>query len=220
MSIIYSILNTCNGKQYIGQSVSLPKIRWQNHLWKLNKGEHYNAHLQYAWNKYGETNFKFKVLLCGAFNIKELNKLEQDYIKLYDSFNNGYNQNEGGYNRRHTKETKLKLSKIKKQLYKTITHPWKGRKHTQEAKDKMSANQKYKYEKGTHHLLNYKGKKHSRHNSTIYSWTHKDGQTEVCTQYDLYLKYNLNRSSISKLAKGKLKTSNGWKCNGEIQPNI
>ena len=43
-------------------------------------------------NKYGIDNFRFEVIReCSA---KELNNLEIYYIEYYDSFYNGYNQNE------------------------------------------------------------------------------------------------------------------------------
>lgn len=62
ISGIYSIKNKVNGKQYIGSSKSV-YYRWkQNHLPQLNNGNHFNRHLQSAWNKYGEKSFEFQVI--------------------------------------------------------------------------------------------------------------------------------------------------------------
>ena len=49
---IYEILNTANGKRYIGSAVHFAR-RWYLHCWKLNRGEHHSAKLQNAWNKHG-----------------------------------------------------------------------------------------------------------------------------------------------------------------------
>jgi group I intron endonuclease len=71
---IYKIENTMNGKCYIGQSVDI-KNRWKNHRAKLRRGFGDNPYLQNAWNKYGEENFRFSiVLLCEPF---ELTRYEQ-----------------------------------------------------------------------------------------------------------------------------------------------
>lgn len=61
---VYSIRNILNGKMYIGSSANID-YRFYQHKFVLRKGEHENPHLQASWNKYGEVNFEFKVLvLC------------------------------------------------------------------------------------------------------------------------------------------------------------
>lgn len=61
---IYEILNTVNGKRYIGSAVRL-KSRWGAHLCDLRKGAHHSSKLQRAWDKYGEGAFKFlPILTC------------------------------------------------------------------------------------------------------------------------------------------------------------
>ena len=62
---IYEILNTTNGKRYIGSAVNLV-TRWQLHRNGLLAGRHVNRHLQSAWNKYGEESFKFLPILTCA----------------------------------------------------------------------------------------------------------------------------------------------------------
>jgi hypothetical protein len=58
---IYQILNTVNGKRYIGQSINISR-RWAEHLDLLTKGLHHSSKLQREWNQYGEVKFKFQVL--------------------------------------------------------------------------------------------------------------------------------------------------------------
>ena len=57
---IYKITNLINNKFYIGSSSDLKK-RLYEHRRELNLGVHANKHLQSAWNKYGEENFKFEI---------------------------------------------------------------------------------------------------------------------------------------------------------------
>lgn len=91
---IYKIENMINGKIYIGQSVDIYK-RWADHISSLNKQTHINRHLQNAWNKYGNENFKFEIIkLCAK---EKLNIEEMRSIKAYNSFGeNGYNLTLGG----------------------------------------------------------------------------------------------------------------------------
>ena len=58
---IYEILNTVNGKRYIGQTTLFSK-RWNRHRNSLRKGTHTNQHLQNAWDRDGEKAFKFAEL--------------------------------------------------------------------------------------------------------------------------------------------------------------
>ena len=54
---IYQILNTVNGKFYIGSAVDFT-LRWAQHKWEFKNNRHSNTHLQRAYNKYGEVLVK------------------------------------------------------------------------------------------------------------------------------------------------------------------
>lgn len=58
---IYAIVNTWNGKMYIGSSVNISKRRG-DHLRELNENKHHSSALQHSWNKYPENYFKFYIL--------------------------------------------------------------------------------------------------------------------------------------------------------------
>ena len=106
---IYCIKNLINGKVYIGKTNDL-QSRWKNHLFVLRANTHSNKHLQTAFNKYGESNFEFIILLSfDYFDNDELNQLEIQYIQEYKSYINtfGYNKTLGGDGRSHTEESKL-----------------------------------------------------------------------------------------------------------------
>ena len=74
---IYCIMNTVNGKKYIGSSKNIYS-RWQKHRTLLRRNTHWDKHLQNAWNKYGEPSFKF-IVLCKCLEEELLTK-EQEYI--------------------------------------------------------------------------------------------------------------------------------------------
>lgn len=65
---------------YVGQSKDLSRRR-ARHLGALRAGTHYNAHLQRAFNKYGEESFTFSIrMLCPA---EDLNHNEQLLLDAY-----------------------------------------------------------------------------------------------------------------------------------------
>jgi group I intron endonuclease len=85
---IYQILNLINGKCYVGQSINL-NTRENDHFSFLRKNKHWNIHLQYAFNKYEEKNFIFKILIyCESF---ELTKYETFFDNFYKNLNLSYN---------------------------------------------------------------------------------------------------------------------------------
>jgi len=88
---VYIILNEVSNKFYIGSSNDLKK-RKIFHFTQLRNNNHFNHHLQNAWNKYGEFNFKFYLLEECAENILE--KREEFYIKKFKSSDRkiGYNK--------------------------------------------------------------------------------------------------------------------------------
>ncbi len=61
ISGIYMILNLKNGKSYIGSSREIYQ-RLMKHRYELRRNKHSNAHLQAAYNKYGEENFEYKII--------------------------------------------------------------------------------------------------------------------------------------------------------------
>ena len=92
---IYCIENLINNKKYIGLSKDIER-RWLEHRSELRRGDHINACLQKAWEKYGESAFKFRIIeLCSEEHLCER---ECYYIQTYHtlSHENGYNLTTGG----------------------------------------------------------------------------------------------------------------------------
>jgi GIY-YIG catalytic domain len=58
---VYQIRCKTNGKIYLGSAVNL-RARWDLHRRSLIINQHFNPHLQSAWNLYGAENFEFSIL--------------------------------------------------------------------------------------------------------------------------------------------------------------
>lgn len=114
---IYCIENISTKKKYIGQSINIEN-RWSKHKSELKHSVHDNNYLQKAWNKYGESDFKFYVLeYCEK---EKLNDLEKYYIDYYNTMDRklGYNLKSGGQDTNYqSKEVREKISKSNKKSY-------------------------------------------------------------------------------------------------------
>ena len=95
MYYIYKIENKINCKKYIGLTNNIQR-RQLRHFSDLKRNCHDNSFLQKEYNIYGRENFSFEILFQGEVTDQEISNLEKQYIKEYDSYKNGYNQNEGG----------------------------------------------------------------------------------------------------------------------------
>lgn len=125
---IYKIENLVNNKLYIGYASHLSK-RKGDHFRALRNKEHFNTHLQDAWNIYKEESFKFEIIeKCPASFLCEREHYWATILNVHDN-RFGYNLNPTHPEGRalKTEETKRKMS-----LCKT------GLKHTEESKKKMS----------------------------------------------------------------------------------
>ncbi len=131
ISGIYKIVNTRNGKIYIGSSVKL-KYRFYSHNRELKLNSHRNKILQRIYNKYGNV-FKFEMIeYCKREKLIEreqywMNKLNPEYNLLPVAGNNT------GF--KHSAETKAKMSIAQK-----------GKVRTEEARKNMSDAHKGKFQ--------------------------------------------------------------------------
>ena len=62
---------------------------------------------------------------------------------------------------------------------------------------------------------NQKGINNPSHCSILYLFSHSSGINETCTQYHLREKYNLCKSNINAICKGKQKSYKGWTVRGQ-----
>jgi len=125
--LIYICTNKINNKSYIGRTIQLFEERKIQHLRNYKKN---NTYFYSALRKYGVDNFEWSILFRKKCTISELNNLERFFIGYYGTYNNGYNLTLGGdgsdglfwKGRKHSDESKKKMSKAKKKL---IAEGWK-----------------------------------------------------------------------------------------------
>lgn len=126
---IYRIVNLVNDKFYIGSAVNLER-RWYMHRNRLIAGKHRNAHLQAAWNKYGESAFQFRVVEF----VKDRNGLiEREQAWLDCSYDEAFS-----YNICKVANSRLGV-KARPETIEKMREAATGVLHTEEAKAKMSA---------------------------------------------------------------------------------
>ena len=79
---VYKLVNVTTGKFYIGSSQNLDK-RERGHRRALRRGTHHNIKVQKLADKYGHTDFEFKVIKY--IPVDRARKLENRLIKKYDA---------------------------------------------------------------------------------------------------------------------------------------
>ena len=188
ISGIYYIKNIINNKIYVGQSIDI-KTRLYRHKNDLRNNRD-SRHLQNSYNKYGEDNFEFVLLM--ECPVEELDFWEKYYIKLWNTNNYdfGYNLDGGGSTSRlMSEETKFLMSMSRM-----------GHEVSAETRAKISQNHK-----------DVSGSNHHRCRP-IYCpeldeefWGAKEAQN----------KYNIDASSIIKVVKGKKKSAGKHPITGE-----
>jgi len=161
---IYKILNTSNGKVYVGSAASGIKKRWRLHKRMLRSNIHHSPYLQRSWNKYGETCFSFEILeLCSPDKCLEreqyyLDTLHPQYNvdtvagspkgrKYSEEYKNKMRVRNTGngnpfFGKKHTEETKQLISQHRRGKLKGVMvgekNPMYKKTHTAEQREKMS----------------------------------------------------------------------------------
>lgn len=166
ISGIYKIQSLSHPQRfYIGSSVCLGK-RWNHHITDLRKGIHHSKKLQNHFNKYGEADLQFSILL--GCEKKDLIDTEQYFLDSYRPYFNIYytsriystkNQSENSNEKRrksmigkkHSEEAKKRMSVAMKGIPKSEEHKAKlsiafkgkpGTPWTEENKIKMAEKRK------------------------------------------------------------------------------
>lgn len=144
MGYIYRITNKLNGKVYVGQTKQEVRERWYQHKSPNSRC----PKLRNAIQKYGVENFSLDII-CICFD-DDLCRFEIEYIKKYDSYENGYNATLGGESATAWSEemrkamsekmTGRKLSPEHAAKNRGVTAPMYGRKHSAETRALMSIN--------------------------------------------------------------------------------
>lgn len=146
---IYKITSDAHGMVYIGSAVNLKKRFW-THRAQLRNKYHHSRVLQNIYNKYGEHSLK--MLLVCLCDKTEIAQKEECYLNIFKPLaNSHYTYKSSMRGRKHTDETKAKISKMQKgkigkpiseELKRQISELHKGKKKTEETKRKMSESKK------------------------------------------------------------------------------
>jgi group I intron endonuclease len=179
-----------NTRCYIGSAINI-NSRWQLHIAQLKKGLHHSIKLQRHFNKYGESDLQFSILL--SCDKCDLLKVEQYFIDSYNPYFNickiagsslgikrskkylkKISESHKGY--KMPESQKLRISETLKGKKKPIGFGEKlslkqtGKKRTSEAKEKMSLVHLGLQAKEKHPLW---GKKHSKESIEKMKKSHK-----------------------------------------------
>lgn len=159
---VYRIRHIDSDRCYIGSTATSFSRRWSEHRRDLNNQRHHCSRLQNAWNKYGADAFVFEVLLycdpedCVTFEQMAIDSYEPEYnICLVAGNSLGYRhtkeaiekikansigENNHFFGKRHSKDTKSKISKSRQGRFSGANNPFYGKKHTDRSRETMSLN--------------------------------------------------------------------------------
>ena len=199
MYTVYQHRNLRNGKSYIGMTSKEPKYRWDNGNGYKNNSKMWKDIQNSDWNKDWEHN------VIGKFEDKqEALNVEEMFIWLFDSTNDGYNTStygSGHYER--TEEQKRKMSEAKT-----------GKHHSEESKKKiseaLSGEKAYWY--GKHHSEEYRKKiSQSMGVNGILQFS-KDGEfiAEYPSIKEAERQTGCYHGNICNCCKGKYKSAGGF----------
>ena len=148
---IYKIINTVNGKFYVGSTTNT-RERFRVHRKRLRKGNHHAKHLQAAWNKYGENAFVF-VVIETIPDGQSLQAAEDVWLAEHVGKEHCYNksrysdtpmrgiakEDHPSFGRPKTEEERQAISATLKEFYAAdiTNHPRFGKQHTEEVKERI-----------------------------------------------------------------------------------
>lgn len=116
ISGIYKITSLCKPYRiYIGSASDIQR-RWNTHICKLRSNKHVNKKLQNHYNKYGESDLQFSILL--GCNKEDLTQIEQYFLDSCIHYFNICDKAANTLGYKHTEESKQKMRKPKSDIAK------------------------------------------------------------------------------------------------------
>lgn len=216
---IYEIVNTVNGKRYVGSTVGF-KRRWQDHRSYLKRGRHHCHALQRAWLKYGEAAFNFRIIEhCdpGELLTREqalLDNLEPEYnvCRLAGS----------SLGVKHTAAARANMSAAQKAhwakpearaaLIVMVRRPeHRARSSAANLGNTYCLGKKRPEDVRLKISRAMSGIKHHQTDWSTYTLRHADGREFSGIQIELRERTGLTGPQMSMLIKGRRPTANGWR---------
>jgi group I intron endonuclease len=198
---IYAILNTVNGKGYIGQTINF-KQRKAKHLSMVRStsvhSSNYNMVIYKAMRKYGINSFSWSIIEEDIAQ-DDLDALEIYYIDFFGTYFTGYNSNIGGSSNRGyitseaTKE-KQRGHPVSAHVRRRISEASTGRVASKETREKLS-------------LLANSPEKQARHKATMEK--NKSGRDLAVRQLNKDGEFVAVFTSLKKASEGTGITSQG-----------
>ena len=201
MYTIYQHRNLKNGRSYIGMTSQEPKYRWNNGNGYKNQPKIWSDIKKSDWNADWEHN------IIGKFEDKqEALNLEEMFIRLFDSTNDGYNTSTyGSSSYKRTEEQKKKISEalsgheVSEETRKKISESMTRKTLPEETRKKISEANKGNINVPTKSVLQFS----------------KNGEfiAEYPSTYEAERQTGCYQSHICDCCKGKLKSAGGfiWK---------
>lgn len=139
--IVYMHVNKINNKIYVGQTCLEPERRWRNGGYGYKNCTYFWKAIQ----KYGWDNFEH-IIFASNLTQEEANKIERLLIALYDTNNidKGYNLTAGGDAAFPSDYTRERISMNHADVSGS-NNPFYGKKHTDETKEKISKANKNRF---------------------------------------------------------------------------
>jgi len=120
MTIVYKSTNIINNHAYVGKTTESLAKRKGKHISDMYRGGQCAFHA--ALRKYGECNFKWKILQTCNDGTIDMNIQEQYWISYFDTFNDGYNMTAGGLGKTGYVPTESSIEKHIKSLSKIMAN--------------------------------------------------------------------------------------------------
>lgn len=185
---IYMIWTLLKESYYIGSTKNFRK-RYSEHYNMLRRNKHNNKKLQNFVNKYGIDKLEFCIhIVDNSLETKELRKLEENEIKYFDTFKNGFNLTENT-------ESPLKDIIWTKEMRKNLSEKAKLRQTDPKVKAEISI--RTSGERGPHKLKD-KEVDYIRENI---KWN--KNKSKMTNKLDLCKKFNVNPKTIYRIVKNK-----------------
>ena len=208
MYTVYQHRNLRNGKSYIGMTSLEPKRRWNNGNGYKNNSKMWSDIQNSDWNKDWEHN------IIGKFEDKqEALNIEEMFIWLFDSTNDGYNTSSyGSGNYERTEEQKRKMS----EALSGEKSPNFGKHFSKETRRKMSESRigKHFSEEHKKKLSEARIGNHNRPQTPVLQYS-KNGEfiAEYPSTKEAERQTGCNQGHICHCCKGKYKSTGGfiWK---------
>lgn len=185
---IYLIRNKINNKFYVGSASRSFGQRFSMHKYQLKRNQHHSPYLQKSWNKYGEDNFEFIILVECPKN--ECIQTEQFFI---DELSPAYNNCKIAGSRLGSKNlnpSSKEVVKKRKEKARQLGLSLKGKKHTKESIQKF---------------------KDGAIKKRIFAENMFTGEKlEFISQMDASKELQIDKRHISRICNGKRKSAKNW----------